>query len=191
MALTARDTIFLDRLGRTLGKAAARKVRPRVREASRTLARAMTVQRLTTHTTQVFIPHYWAVMVHDGRNPFSRPFAMVWFRDIRNDPRLLGGQTPQRMSQLRRLTKDQFSFWLRENRKADPSGMNPRARPMIVSKVIHKRTIANRFFDNSDGMRGFAAEASDIASQMFSNHVAEVVPGVRKVIVDVAVARLG
>lgn len=181
----------MNRLGRKLGLAAARRARPRVRAASRTLARAIEIQRPTIQTTWVVIPHYWAIMVHEGRRPFSKPFLMAWFRDPRNDPRLSGGQTPRRVSQLKHLTRQEFLFWMQMNRQADPTGLNPRARPMIVTKVIRKGTPPNRFFDNRDGMRGFGREASGIIQAEFSKHVAAVVPGVgRELVAPAAVLRL-
>lgn len=171
MPMSAADRKFLDDLGTRLGRAAAKKVRPRVREASRTLARAIQVQRTSLRKTHVYIPHYWSLMVHDGRRPFRKQRFMVWFRNPRNDPRLPGGKTPQRVSQLRHMSREEFEFWQEQNRKADPTGLNPRARPMVVTKVIRKPTPPDRFFANDDGMLGFQQEAADIIKNEFSLHV--------------------
>ena len=190
MALSSADQRFLDRLGTRLGKAALRRARPRVRQSSSTLARAMVVLRPTLLTTWVYIPHYWSLYVHDGRRPFVKPHIMCWFRDPRLDPRLNAGRTPERVFQLRHLSREEFLYWMQQNRLADPTGTNPRARPMIVTKAIRKPTAPNAFFSNEDGMRGFDRDASRIVQDEFSRYVASVVPGVGEPIEGRAIVRL-
>lgn len=182
-----RDLALLERIGRELGKAAVKRARPQVRKSSRTLARAMSVVRPTQKTTWVYIPHYWAIMVHEGRQPFSKPNAMVWFRDPRKDPRLPTGSTPQRVSQLKHLTRRQYLYWLDQNRKADPTGLNPQARPMIVTKKVTRPTPPNKFFDNREGMRGFREDANKVVKTLFLEHLEATVPGVGRVLRDEAV----
>lgn len=72
----------------------------------------------------LFIPHFFALFVHDGRASVGPKTArfLVYFRNPDDDPR---GPTPQRASQQKKLTKDQFQRGLERNRvleKLNPSG---------------------------------------------------------------------
>lgn len=129
--------------------------------SSKTLRRAMRIVRLSDTATSLYIPHYWALYVHDGRGPFSASAGryLVWFRDPGEDPRLAGsgGQTPERASQLRHLGPDEFRFWLDQNRIAREEGQQP---PMIVVRAVRKGTRGDFFFDNTVGMLGFVDKAS-------------------------------
>jgi hypothetical protein len=62
---------------------------------------------------------------------------------------------------------------------------------MIVTTRIKKATVANEFFDNKKGMRGFSTEASQIVQERFSAHIRREIPGVPVELVDEAVASLG
>lgn len=83
----------------------------------------------------LFIPHYWALFVHDGRGPV-RPVhkrVLVWFADPRDDPRTDGTRNyPVRLDQRRRLTADQYRRGLEENRSRKERGLEPY---MIVTTV--------------------------------------------------------
>jgi hypothetical protein len=144
-------------LVRRMGLFAIAYVRPKI--PSKTLRRGLLFFPTSEVLGYVYLPHYWALYVHDGRGPFRMPAGsvMCWFRDPSNDPRLrgFGGQTPPRKIQLPRLTKSQFEFWLEENRRAIERGDQP---PMIVTKQINKPTKATPFFSNEPGggMFGFS-----------------------------------
>lgn len=177
IAVATTDDRFLVRLTSALLRAGSRHVRPVIRSRSRTLAAALQTMlepnagRSRSMAGRLFIPHYWAVYVHDGRGAPVLPRAgsvMVWFRNPNNDPRLRGGRYPERASQVRRLTRTQFEFWLAENRLAIQRGVPP---PMIVTKRINTPTQAYAFFDNRKGMAGFVAQVPGIVAAEFSDHV--------------------
>ena len=176
---TIRNDRFKRRLAKRVGDAALRIARPKVNRSSTTLARAMRVKVVRIPGDQrnvkasVHIPHYWAVFVHDGRNPFSKSRFMVFFRNPRLDPRLQGGKTPRRASQLRPLGQAGFERakqLLRDHRRAGGSSIDA---PVTFTKTIRKPTAAARFFDNrsAEGMAGFDGQANQIGSPLFSRHV--------------------
>jgi hypothetical protein len=74
----------------------------------------------------IFIPHYWAVYYHDGRDGFAAPGGrvLVFFADPDDDPRLEGGY-PERESDIRRLTRDEFYAGLAENEQRALEGAGP------------------------------------------------------------------
>lgn len=126
----------------------------------------------------VHIPHYWAVFVNDGRRPFAMPGdrVMVWFRNPLNDPRLRGGNYPVNRADLRHLNKEQFQFWLEENRRARARGVPV---PMIVTRRITKPTRAKKFFDNDGGMYGFWRDASRAAQPIVAAEIKKLLGDIR------------
>jgi len=168
---------FKQRLLPKLAQAAVVYARPSVERASRTLARALRVRYKAGQTEKAaaHITHYWAVYVHEGRNPFSKETLIVWWRDPRDDPRLRGGQTPARAKDLRRLTKAEFAQALALRRDWIAGGGDPYDSPVIITKTIRKETPAKRFFGNraGEGMFGFVGLANQIGSEEFSKLVRE------------------
>lgn len=166
---------FIQQLTDHLGDVAASHGRRAVARHSSTLANTIKKVRVSRNEVSVRLTHYWALYLHDGRGSFSKPTAMIWFRDPKDDPRLraFGGQTPPRASQLRsmRMHEAEYRYWLGQNRLADPDGKNPQRRPMIVTKTVRRGTSPTRFFENDGGMRFFPAEASRIIQREFSDHV--------------------
>jgi len=167
---------FLTDLVRRLLRLAERRARPKI--PSRTLRRALRRLVLPGATGGVegvlFIPHYWAVFLHDGRRGFgSKPGAfLVFFRDIRDDPRVAGG-FPERASQIRRLTKREFDFWLERNRRHLKAGGDPFEVPMVVVRHVGPAQGAHFF---TRGMDGFlASQAAPVARNAFDAYVQEVV----------------
>lgn len=176
------DDKFKRRLARRLALAGQRKVRPRLSRLSDTLARSLVIEvrRIPGDkgnvSSRLHIPHYWAVYAHDGRKPFRKGRYMVWFRNPRLDPRLQGGKSPKRASQLRSLTRDQWIAALRLRNQWIRLGGDPFDAPVIITKVIRRATPPNRFFGNApgDGMFGFGEIASRLATAEFSRHVKSV-----------------
>lgn len=112
-------------------------IRPRI--PSRTLRQAMRktfdVKGRRISKGSLFIPHYWAVMVHDGRRAFKAKQAtfLVYFAQEADDPRK---PNPQRLVDQRRLTRDEFQAGLAVNRRL--SNVNPQGGPqqhMIIVKT--------------------------------------------------------
>lgn len=120
---------FLTTLAVDLSQAAlpiARAVVP-----SRTLAEAMTARFNGVidgvGLSDLFVPHFWAVILHDGRGPVYpgvNSKFLVFFADSKDDPRLSNGY-PVDPSDQRRLTKAEFEFGIAENHRRfllNPSG---------------------------------------------------------------------
>ena len=114
-------------------------------------------------TARLYIPHYWALYVHDGYNAF-RPVSkkipfLIWFRDPEEDPRLENGAMPERWSEVIHLTSDQYKALVLRNAKNRSLGLPPVAymAPMLPGKQ------GTFFFDNSVGFAGFLEEANAAA----------------------------
>lgn len=153
--MAKREATFNRDLTAKIAALAMAWVRPKI--PSRTLQKALNTFQDADDHAWVQIPHYWALYVHDGRGPFgpTRTTFLVWFRDIRNDPRLRNGVTPERATQLRQLTRDEFKYWSKQNRLARRAGFLP---PMIVARRVGKGVPGARFFESErgGGMTGFA-----------------------------------
>jgi len=159
-------------IAKAIGGAGVEYVRPKVEQGvggghgSRQLAAALRVRTTGTNSVAIHIPHYWAEYVHDGRTapvlPTSPVKAFVWFTNPLEDPRIPGGLTPERVSQLKhlKLPKGLFREMLQDGR-------------IIVRRKIQKPTNASPFFENSGGMLGFSSVVSSIAPKVFSDFVLE------------------
>ena len=75
----------------------------------------------------LFVPHYWAIWYHDGRGSVSPVNArkLVFFDNHHDDPRLRGGKRPERETQVKRLTKEQYRAGLLVNRDRARRGQRP------------------------------------------------------------------
>ena len=153
MAQSSRQ--FIRSVLREVARRAVRRVRPQI--PSDTLQRALGVsldEAAARFEATLFIPHYWAVYVHDGRGSISkagRPGFLIWFKDPTEDPRISGG-FPERASQIRRLTRQQFRAGLARNRAHIAAGGDPFDVPMIVVKQVGP--VKGSFFFTK-GMLGF------------------------------------
>jgi len=134
-----------------LGAAAVRHIRPKIKSKTLRAALRFEVDQLL-RGVDLFIPHYWAVYFHDGRG-VVRPVkktVLVWFPNIKNDPRVAGGlQYPIRESQIRRLTKSQFRKGVELNKTRPPDD------PYMVIAMVSGPTKRpqNPFFKN--GLKDF------------------------------------
>ena len=112
---------------------------------SKTLTDALTVIVDGPGLSRIYIPHFWALYVHDGRQrpiyPINGRF-LVWFKNHRDDPRLPGGEYPIRANDVRSLTKEEFKEAKSKNE-------------IIVAKSVKKTVAPSYFFLNSVGMKGF------------------------------------
>lgn len=146
---------------------------PQVARWSQTLADAMT--RVVDDSTRgkLYIPHFWAVYVNDGRGPVHAKKAtfLCWFRDPGDDPRFAGRTTPERAKDIRRLTASEWDFWIARNRFARAAGQLP---PMVVIGPMRQPLPAvsgKKFFDNTGGMAAFHDEANRVGKEAFREHV--------------------
>ncbi len=129
--LLARRDALIDRVLGRLVRRAMRLVRPKIPSAT---LRSMLQGLVVNGRGILFLPHYWAVYVHDGRGVVTPKRAkwLVWFPEIQNDPRVAGGADyPVRVNQIRRLTRAQWLAGLAENRRRRAAGLEPY---MVVSK---------------------------------------------------------
>lgn len=182
------STPLLPKVAEELSKAGYRKAIVAIR--SKQLRAGLKRVKRGDSVWALHIPHFWAVYLNDGRKAVSPKTAtyLVWFRDPKQDPRLNNGRTPERASQIRRLTQAQFKKFAAINRKkikaykqrtgkriltsSDYASMNL---PMVVVKQSPRSgdsVPGQHFFDNvPGGMGGFIEEASSIAKRMTSEHV--------------------
>ncbi len=163
------DRVFLRRLADKVaraGRAHAKKniLSPRTGFKSRTLARALTIKKgenATMVVRKLYIPHYWARMVHDGRPKLdaatmTKGGLFIWYKNPKEDPRDAGGY-PVRAGR-RALTKAEF----KRDRKAGK---------IIVAREVDM-VEGNPFFENTPGnMRGLGLYASKVIRTEWSAHV--------------------
>lgn len=170
------DFFKLDLLDKLLRRADV-VIRPRI--PSTTLRSAMR-QRIDLSNNRrakgdLFIPHFWAVMVHDGTRSFGPKAAnfLVYFVNEADDPRK---PTPERAADVRRLTREEFQAGVAENRRLEQ--LNPGGGPqqhMIVVKTPRGRPgrvaakPARPFF--SEGGRGFESQVDNIVFREFDAFV--------------------
>lgn len=125
----AQQRVVLEALAELLERA-FRAYYPRV--PSRTLRKALTIQLGTRETDlldnegALYIPHYWAVYLHDGRGPVQPREAkfIVFYHRPQDDPRLVDGY-PERVSDIRKLSKGEFQAGLQRNRVHAQLGLPP------------------------------------------------------------------
>lgn len=149
-------------LARALADTAEDVARPEVRKHSRTLAEALRI-RVRGHTAALFIPHYWAEFVNDGRRALPRRQKLyIWFKDPAQDPRFSGRQTPARRSQVRSLTRRQFrqALALAEQGK------------VVITRGPVRGVSPKRFFENTGGMLDFVSRRAGPTGEVrFRAHV--------------------
>lgn len=155
--------------------AAARRARPLI--PSRTLRAALRIDEeseVSVVRAILSIPHYWALYLHDGRGPIqAKPGGfLVFFRDLRDDPRVQNG-FPVRVSDVVRLTKEQFREGLRKNRAHLAAGGSPLEVPMIVVRRVGPAA-GVAFF--SEGLAGFVDdEGGPIIAREFDRWIQSIV----------------
>lgn len=151
---------------------------------SRQMRRLLNIYTVNENTGCINVPHYWAVILHDGRGPSPRDGEglLIWFPNPNNDPRLRGGRYPVRRSDVRHLTKSEFQAAQRVNQqiikrykertgkfsltKSDYDQMNLY---MIIAKRSPRNggRVEGKYFMNNDaGMRGFGQEANRIGKNI-------------------------
>jgi hypothetical protein len=128
-------------------------IRPGVRTAR------IEIQRL-------YIDHYWAFYVHEGRGPAAgtrrtprNAKVFVWFKNPANDPRLAGD--PKRFSAIRKLTPAEF-------KDAKAAGQ------LVIQRYISKGVPGSPFFSNDPGggMQGFLdTSGGPLVTKRATNHI--------------------
>jgi hypothetical protein len=136
MPFNAEDLSFfkLALLDKLVTKA-DRVIRPQIpsRRLRQAMRKTFDISQTRRAKGALFIPHYWAVMVHDGTRAFGPKSAqfLVYFANEDDDPR---GPSPERASDERRLTRDEFNAGMQRNR--DLEIQNPGGGPMQHMIVV-------------------------------------------------------
>ena len=160
--MSPEDSAFMTRLLQRLVDNAERSVRGKI--PSRALRDAL--QKFVGRTNgALYLPHYWAVFIHDGRKPFGpkRAKVLVWFRNPADDPRLREGY-PVRLRDVKRLTKEQFREGLARNRELGGG------QPFMIVRPFQKKALAGAFFF-TEGMKAFEKGAAEIIAKEFDKHI--------------------
>lgn len=179
---TPADFVFMQAAATALARAGRIRVRPLVKNGvgggfgSKHLSRNIEIRKAArtsrTAGSRIYIDHYWARFVHDGRGTFGPPRGSqfyVWFKDRTKDPRLsASGGYPRRFRQVRKLTKEEFVF----HKKAGDLFWFDKA-------AGHGRTHVKAgvpgspFFSNSagGGMKGFGKTAGSIVAPRWSTYI--------------------
>lgn len=135
---------------------------------SRTLRAALRlVIDESRNRAHLFIPHYWAVYLHDGRDGFGPRSAkkLVFFDNPKDDPRIRGARAPERASQLRRLSRREYQKGLEINNERRRRGQRPY---MYVVDSVGPAT-GSKFFDKLGA--GSAVRNAPLIARVFDAHI--------------------
>mgnify|MGYP001826464370 CR=1 FL=1 len=162
MAKVARKKFNGKRLFDEIAQSAAVKVRWRASSVcgSREIRRTMALKRRRSLPNYarwgVIVPHYWAIFHHDGRGPVKarKGKVLAFFKDPSKDPRHYG-RYPQRLNQVKHLTKEQFRRY-----KAQ----------MIITRSV-ARTTGKAFFSSNHGLRGIPEQIYADSAEILSEQV--------------------
>ena len=146
-----------------VAKAMAYRFRDLAAKESNSRAIGESLQVVSTEgKVAVETPYYWALYYHDGRGAIKAKSGhrLVYFKDIADDPRISGRNYPERASDVKRLTKDQFYKFLR-----DPS------KGMVVADRVGP-TEGDPFFTRAG--RKFGRIACQVVESEMSSYVRSV-----------------
>jgi hypothetical protein len=179
-----RDQAFIKRLLKDLSFQAKRVAKPHV--PSRALRSSLDVLFEGTDKGGLYIPHYWAVYIHDGRTRGFGPRRttyLVWFTNPKDDPRLRGGY-PRRAREIRRLDEfpGAFQHGLRRNAQRRARGLKPF---MVVTK-FQPRPLAPSYFFTGAHMKRFEANARFETARRFAKHAEKQLKGLLVLETDIA-----
>lgn len=164
-----REALY-DRILTELGEAELERVRVLI--GSKTLRAALDLLvDASEGTAHLVVPHYWAVYYHDGRGAVVPRSAskLVFFEDpLLNDPRL-AGRFPERASEVRRLTREEYEEGLARNAERRVAGLPPFM--FVVDAVGPSRP--RPFFDQL--ANNAANRAGPTVSRIFDEHIQELV----------------
>ncbi len=177
---TPADFIFMQAAATAVAKAGRIRVRPLVKSGvgggfgSKHLSRNIEIRKAARSRraagARIYIDHYWARFVHDGRGKFGPPKGSqfyVWYKDRKEDPRLsASGGYPRRFREVRKLTREEF---IRDKKAGKLVWVDAR---LGVGKV-HTGVPGSPFFSNAagGGMRGFSKTAGSIVAPRWSNYL--------------------
>ena len=124
----------------------------------------------SAQTVNIGTDYYWAGIYHDGRTTAYGNPLLVWFRDIKDDPRFAGfasGSRPRKPTQIRSLTSKEFRDFQRLNRLRREQG---RPEVMIVARASGPFK-GVPFLE--EGLADFGGTAENIAGRELENFYVE------------------
>ena len=180
---------FLPAFSEKVTRMAKMRALSKIRSGS--LRRGLYVHRYSPTKSAIVVPHFWATYVHDGREAVRpKNFSLlIWFRDRKNDPRLINGHTPQRLAHTKKLSTREFKHWSGVNRRIineyrrstgkrilTGSDYEAMKLPMIVAKQSPRSGsfVPGQFFfanEPSGGMHGFKRQVGLEAKTDTSDYV--------------------
>ena len=179
--MSAADVKFLLATVKAIAVAGRIYVRPKVRSGvgrgfgSRHLAKNLEIRSGTGGNiakdevaSRIYLPHYWAIYVHDGRGPIFKEHLMIWYKDRRQDPRLrTTGGYPKRKRQVAKFRKGELA---RDIKAGKIGGMAHSVGPVAPSK----------FFSNRSGMRGFKKDiVVPLVTARWKKHIASRIKSIK------------
>lgn len=166
-------TVARKRLLERLAVKALSTVKPQI--PSEALRNGLVIVPEAAGRIDLHIPHYWAVYIHDGRPGFGprRSSWLVWFANPRDDPRLQPNY-PVRLSDVRRLTKQQFKDGMAENRRRAANGLPP----FMLVRKFQPKPLAGSFFFTLGMQRFETVTAPPIVLDEFVRYICSVAKGV-------------
>lgn len=155
MAFNSRDVIR--EVLRAIGQRELAEARRRVPSDTLRAAMQLIIEE-SEFRARVFVPHYWAVYLHDGHNEINPVSArkLVFFDDWMDDPRR-NGVRPERFSQERRLTKAEYEHGLQMNAERAARGQRPFMYVVNSTRAVKGKPWFDRMAQGASGRVGPAA----------------------------------
>jgi hypothetical protein len=160
----------LRKLALKLGERAKIEVLPQIpSEALRNGLRLL--QRHSSTGAELFIPHYWAIYVHDDRQPFGprRAKVLVWFADPKDDPRRPNDVV--RFSDWRSLKRQEFLDGIQRNIQRKSVGLPAF---MFVRKFQPHAREGAEFFSKGLGSFERSPQTDDLVFKMVDGYARKV-----------------
>lgn len=138
------------------------------RQLRRSMRKRVHIRTASRAKGDLYVPQYWAYYKHEGRGPVSVKSGgaayLVWFKNPWEDPRLKGGDSPIRRSQIKQLRLSRSEF--NRLRKAGKLFVKKQVGPMAAVKK-------NPFFGSgpSGGLYALDGQFKTIAKQEAYSHV--------------------
>lgn len=155
---------------RAIGERELAEARRRVPSKQLRLAMQLIVEESKARA-RVFVPHYWAIYLHDGHDEINPRSArkLVFFDNPHDDPRVRGARRAERYSQERRLTKREYELGLQINRERAERGQRP-----FMYVVSSTRAVGGKpWFDQM--ARGAARRVNGRAATAFDREMQKLV----------------
>jgi hypothetical protein len=178
---TPADFVFMQAAATAVARAGRTRVRPLIKSGvgsgfgsthlSRNVEIRAAARTQRTAGSRIYLDHYWARFVHDGRGKMSGPPRdsqfYVWYKDRKEDPRLsASGGYPRRFREVRKLTKEEF---IADKKAGKLVWVDMR----LGAGRVHSGVAPSPFFSNDSGggMKGFSKTAGSIVAPRWSTYL--------------------